>query len=746
MNDQVTDDVSCILLTDDQAESSAKLFNFDAYSNAFAEIIKSARTPFVIGIFGDWGCGKTSLMKTVEKKINKKLFIDDIEKPDSLAKKLLDPENLLSVNLLERSPKLKKLLDDNESKFTRFKSLKSELVDELKPLLDEYGNPSDKQVFEQLDDLSIAKIVNKLQDPKNQLSSQFIDESQKLKDLLDEYLLLESLHNKFIEELNNLLDNPRFYNEANKKTFENLCLFKWDSISGNDDKKEKLRSILKENFGVDWPQNVDIRKSNDDKTIHIEKGEKEAEIVIDEMAEKATLDFGDGRIHYLKVKTENGETKRTVKPTKKPQTKEDIFLFNRFLLENAYPDEIAQIQKDDNITVKTIWFNAWKYDKEDELWRTLLMRILEELKIIPENLKRVETNWLTRRWRKLKSYRFPQFYLYDLDNFGNVAAKIRDETNPLSQYILKKFNEESKEFLYLYDDSPPLEKKLKLFVKELNKLLDDKNLFDEQRFLEVHLTDETKRLIDQKPQTDKDLKRLNRKLLQEAYWEENLNEKIEDLQTTLYQEISREEPGNLEFKPGKLFGGTVKLGISGQNPQVLPDALKDLSESIQKTKRIEHIQKIQFKEQFQHRFEEIIKTYYINRNKKVVIFIDDLDRCLPEKALEIIESIKTFMDIEGCIFVIGIDKDVISYIIRQKYKENIEKQEGESDRSEKIQINGQNYLEKIIQLSFQLPPIKHDDLTILFNNLTIKDKKFYKPYLKMIIEGIEPNPRKIKRL
>ena len=67
MNDQVTDDVSGILLTDDQAESSAKLFNFDAYSDAFAEIIKSARTPFVIGIFGDWGCGKTSLMKTVEK-------------------------------------------------------------------------------------------------------------------------------------------------------------------------------------------------------------------------------------------------------------------------------------------------------------------------------------------------------------------------------------------------------------------------------------------------------------------------------------------------------------------------------------------------------------------------------------------------------------------------------------------------------------------------------------------------------
>jgi hypothetical protein len=54
-------------------------------------------------------------------------------------------------------------------------------------------------------------------------------------------------------------------------------------------------------------------------------------------------------------------------------------------------------------------------------------------------------------------------------------------------------------------------------------------------------------------------------------------------------------------------------------------------------------------------------------NFKIVIFVDDLDRCTPERALEILESIKTFFDIEGIIFVIGIDPSTIDPIIKTKY-------------------------------------------------------------------------------
>jgi Cdc6-like AAA superfamily ATPase len=57
---------------------------------------------------------------------------------------------------------------------------------------------------------------------------------------------------------------------------------------------------------------------------------------------------------------------------------------------------------------------------------------------------------------------------------------------------------------------------------------------------------------------------------------------------------------------------------------------------------------------------------WIKNTHKLVIFIDDLDRCTPDGALEILESIKTF-DIEGIIYVIGMDPSTIDPIIQVKY-------------------------------------------------------------------------------
>jgi predicted KAP-like P-loop ATPase len=56
--------------------------------------------------------------------------------------------------------------------------------------------------------------------------------------------------------------------------------------------------------------------------------------------------------------------------------------------------------------------------------------------------------------------------------------------------------------------------------------------------------------------------------------------------------------------------------------------------------------------------------YELRKNKedegrRIVIFIDDLDRCHPTKALEVLDSIKTFFDIEGIVYVIGMNVDSI---------------------------------------------------------------------------------------
>ena len=52
----------------DEAQRQAKEFGFEAYAKTIADIIakKKNKTPMVIGIYGPWGSGKTSLMQTVQ--------------------------------------------------------------------------------------------------------------------------------------------------------------------------------------------------------------------------------------------------------------------------------------------------------------------------------------------------------------------------------------------------------------------------------------------------------------------------------------------------------------------------------------------------------------------------------------------------------------------------------------------------------------------------------------------------------
>jgi len=87
-----------------------------------------------------------------------------------------------------------------------------------------------------------------------------------------------------------------------EKVVEDKLLFSWDSVPGTDN--EKLRRFLKDDFDIEWVESAEIHKS-DDTTISISMNGKSAEIKMDEKKEKAILKIRDGRIHYLKIRTEN---------------------------------------------------------------------------------------------------------------------------------------------------------------------------------------------------------------------------------------------------------------------------------------------------------------------------------------------------------------------------------------------------------------------------------------------------------
>jgi hypothetical protein len=137
---------------------------------------------------------------------------------------------------------------------------------------------------------------------------------------------------------------------------------------------------------------------------------------------------------------------------------------------------------------------------------------------------------------------------------------------------------------------------------------------------------------------------------------------------------------------------------------------------------------------------EKIRSEKDTENFRIVLFIDDLDRCTPERALEILESIKTFFDIEGIIYVIGMDPSTIDSIIQVKY--------GDSPK-----ISGLDYMQKIVQLPFQIPVWSGEDLgrtIIKIANETglpkdITDMMLEQEIKDLIINSAKLNPRNIKR-
>lgn len=83
---------------------------------------------------------------------------------------------------------------------------------------------------------------------------------------------------------------------------------------------------------------------------------------------------------------------------------------------------------------------------------------------------------------------------------------------------------------------------------------------------------------------------------------------------------------------------------------------------------------------------------------RVVVLVDDLDRCLPPAVMATLESIKLFLAVPQMAFVIAADQDMV--------RESIAAGLGESNRSGAFAVR---YLEKIVQLPVTLPRLAATD-------------------------------------
>lgn len=137
--------------------------------------------------------------------------------------------------------------------------------------------------------------------------------------------------------------------------------------------------------------------------------------------------------------------------------------------------------------------------------------------------------------------------------------------------------------------------------------------------------------------------------------------------------------------------------------------------------------------------QELIKEATDEGKKRVVVFVDDLDRLQPVRAVELLEIMKLFMDCENCVFVMAIDTSVVFQGIREKY--------GNDMSDEKAQ----SFFDKMIQMPFKMPVAyyKLNDMMarvlefLQDEALSEEEKKSYIQIFKKVTNG---NPRSLKRL
>jgi KAP family P-loop domain len=86
--------------------------------------------------------------------------------------------------------------------------------------------------------------------------------------------------------------------------------------------------------------------------------------------------------------------------------------------------------------------------------------------------------------------------------------------------------------------------------------------------------------------------------------------------------------------------------------------------------------------------------------ERIVIFVDELDRCSPGQVVTVLETIKTFLDIPPCVFLVAADQQVVEYALRQKSR-----QATPGDSVNPYYSAGSAYLDKIFQHQVSLPPL-----------------------------------------
>lgn len=232
-------------------------------------------------------------------------------------------------------------------------------------------------------------------------------------------------------------------------------------------------------------------------------------------------------------------------------------------------------------------------------------------------------------------------------------------------------------------------------------------------------------------------------------------EKLKQLERTLYQafEVNEAGPWSINWRNAATevasvalevlqlgFAGNVLRRLVGGKRRGFDDGSLDekdverIGEVMERRTVSRHLAQVESIEQFLGAFDELVAELR-GAGRRMVVLVDDLDRCLPEAAIEVFESIKLFLDAPGCGFVVAVDREVIRKGLAVRYA-GLDGAGPVADADE--------YIEKTISISYDVPRLSDEDVDSLIESAQMP-LDLDRGHRELIGLALSHNPRRVKR-
>ncbi|MFB9954799.1 KAP family P-loop NTPase fold protein [Cellulomonas denverensis] len=158
-------------------------------------------------------------------------------------------------------------------------------------------------------------------------------------------------------------------------------------------------------------------------------------------------------------------------------------------------------------------------------------------------------------------------------------------------------------------------------------------------------------------------------------------------------------------------------------------------------------------DQFASRFKTLVEKATDKGKKKLVVFVDELDRCSPKDVVATLVDLKTFLEVQGCVFVVAADREVLESALQEV------PQTTPIRESDPYYSTPGAFLDKIFQHQLSLPPLRPQTLTRFARDLVYShagvwaelraaqpDDKLFLEVVYLLVPVHVRSPRRVKVL